>query len=372
MLKRIFALNFLDAFIFGVTAVAVPLLLLDRGVDLATIGIVLSLAPLAKLFMRLASAAFAESAGERVFYSLNSAGNFGQAVAYALATTPLGFAAGRFLDGARESFLWAVNRSSLMAAAPHSKHFVLAGMVAGRQVYFAIGSLAVGLLFPLGGFGLVFGAIAAVAAIGFAVSLGVKNTHSREKVRLSEMAMLGRDRGFYETAATLAVGSVFYSLIVYILMPIYFHLSGYSLQQIGIFYAAYFLVFGVMLQSLSSRRAKSKSVAAAGAFLFIASLMGMSFAGPQSAPYFFLLMAMGDGHLAFIWEHLIYLRAKKAEKPSLEIALLHTPGGIVMFAATALSGLALAAFGFAPLFLAGALSLAIYAAMSVRLCEGDK
>jgi len=369
MLKRIFAINFLDSFVFGITTVIVPLLMLERGISIASIGLVFALAPIAKLAVRLAAAALADERGERVFYSLSAAANAAQAAAYWLAGSAWGFAAGKVIDGARESFIWAVNRTSLISTKPDREHFVLGGLVSGRAVYFALGSLAVGLLFPQGGFELLLLLAILLGIASFAISQGVLDTphHERRKVKLSELSMLGRSRLFYETCGAIMFGSTFYNAIVYFITPLFFKLNGYSLAEIGGFYAVYFLIFGTVLNFLSHRKIGSRWTTLAGSALFLAALFGMGLAGREMLPYFFFLMAIGDGHLALVWEQIIYLQVKKSRTRSTDIALLHMPSSFSLVAVSAGSGFVAERFGFAPIFIAGAFTLLVFGVWSYRL-----
>jgi len=52
-MKRILAITFLNFFISGGLTLAIPLLLLERNVDLAEIGLVISILPLVFLVARL-------------------------------------------------------------------------------------------------------------------------------------------------------------------------------------------------------------------------------------------------------------------------------------------------------------------------------
>jgi len=367
MVKRVFGLNFFDSFIFGITTVAVPLLMLERGIDLAAIGMALSLAPLAKALVRLASAAAADAIGERIFYSLNGVSNLLLAPIYFFSNSAAGFALGKAVDGARESFIWAVNRTSIISQQPERQHYILGGLVSGRGVYFALGSFSVWLLFPIGGFGLGFSLVAALGAIMVLLSFKVKNSMARERAKLSDFSFLGRERRFYETIGAIVAGGTFYTFIVYFLCPIFFKLSGYSLQEIGMLYAIYFLIFGAVLNLASHLKLSARAVAVSGSLFFLIALAGLSLAPSSLVPYFFFLMAIGDGQLGLLWEQIIYLQARHAKKRSTEIALIHTPVNIALFILTGISGFAVQSFGFAPFFLLGALSLAAFSAWGVRL-----
>lgn len=368
MLRRLYAINFIDAFIAGATTVIVPLLMLDRGIDLATIGIVFALAPLAKAVVRLAGAAIADSAGDRVIYIFSSAADFLLSIAYLISTTAAGFAAGKLLDGARESAIWSAVRPSLMAASPEKKHFVLADMLSGRLVYNAAGSLAVGALFAFGGYGLPLLALVVLSAYLVFSSLQLKNFHKAEShVRLSDFSPFGRSRKFYEIAGVFTLGGVLYHSAFYVLMPIYFSMLGFTLGEIGLIYAGYFLILGGTLHIITHRKVETPKAAVAGAAIFCAGLAGVALAPPQLIPYFFLSMAFGDACLAMLWEQMNYIGAKESRKRATDLSLLIMPCLVVTILATAGSGVAAGAFGFAPIFALVALTEIGFAAWCVRL-----
>lgn len=166
----------------------------------------------------------------------------------------------------------------------------------------------------------------------------------------------------------MALGSTFYMVMLYLLFPIFFAQMGFSPFEIGLLYAAYALIFGIGLRYISSRGWESKKAAMAGAFGFAVPL-GAIVLYQQLSPVFFVLMALGDASLALIWEETIYLQARHSKKKSTDIALLHAPGMITVFAASSATGFALEAFGFAALILVSAASLVLYALLSLRLIE---
>ncbi|MFA5930398.1 MAG: MFS transporter [Candidatus Micrarchaeia archaeon] len=368
MLKRLYTINFLDAFIVGVITVLVPLLMLERGIDLTTIGFVFAAAPLAKAAIRLAAAAIADSLGDRVVYIMSSASDFLQSLAYLFSTTAMGFAGGKLLDGARESLIWSVNRPSLMAISPENKHFAFTNLLSGRLVYNALGSLAVGVLFIYGGYELPLLAIVALSAYLVYASLGLKNAHRAEThSKLTDFNPLGRSGKFYEIAGVFLLGSLFYSTAFYMLIPIYLSTQGFTLAEIGVFYAGYFLLQGLMLQIISHRKVGTRKAAYAGAAIYGAGLAGLVLAPHALIPLFFLLMSIGDAFLAILWEEMNYIGAKESKKRATDLSLLVTPSFFGNVLSAGVSGAAVALFGFAPFFAALAIAEAGFAAWCLRL-----
>jgi MFS family permease len=368
MLKRIYGLNFLDSFIVGITTVVVPLLMLERGIDIATMGVAFSLAPLFGVAVTLAAAAAADMIGERVIYSLNALCNFAQAIVYAFARTAPFFSLGKIMDGTRSSLIFSVNRKSVMAAAPDRKHFALAGMTSGRAFYQALGSLSVGLLFAVGGFGILLSLIAAVSIFMLLISLRVKNTHTpKSRVHLKDLSPFGKSRLFYEVASLLVLGGAVYVCMMYFLFPIFFTKAGFSLAEIGTFYTAYFVIFGVVLNVLSHRSVGTWRAAAAGAIIYTVALCGIALGSTGLLPFFFILMAFGDACLGVLWEEINYLATRGIRKKSTELALLNTPFNFASFLLIGASGFAVAAFGFLPFLALFAVCEVVFAAWCARL-----
>jgi hypothetical protein len=371
MLRRIYALNYMDAFIAGIVAIAIPVIMVERGIDIASIGLIFAIAPVLRLAVRLASSAAADRVGERLFYTLNSASNLAQAVCYAIGST-FGFAAGKLFDGARESFILSVNRTSVLSFAPNEKHIGTAQLISGRLIANAGGSLAVFLLMPLGGFDGLLLVIAALSVAMLFISSRIPNTHSGKKTAysLKELLMLGKGRRFYETATAMMVGSTFYAVMFYIAMPIFLRFNGFSLQEIGFMYAVYLLLFGTLMGAISRREVKIGGLALAGGLIFAASLTGISFAGRETIPFIFIFMSLGDACLAILWERIIYLEAKGSGSMSTDIALLHFPAGIAGIFTIGASGFIIQQFGFGAIFGLTAVSLAAFAAWSAHLSKG--
>ncbi|MFA6489767.1 MAG: hypothetical protein WCT52_03710, partial [Candidatus Micrarchaeia archaeon] len=226
MLRRLYTINFIDAFISGATTVLVPLLMLERGIDIATIGLVFAAAPFAKALVRVAGATIADSMGDRVMYVFASVSDLLLSIAYLFSTTAAGFGAGKLLDGARESSIWSVIRPSLMAASPEKKHFALTDLLSGRLIYNALGCLAVGALFLIGGYGLPLFALVCLSAYLVYSSLRLKNFHKAKKsAKLTDLSPFGRSRRFYEIAGVFTVGSMFYVVAFYMAIPLYLKMS---------------------------------------------------------------------------------------------------------------------------------------------------
>jgi len=151
------------------------------------------------------------------------------------------------------------------------------------------------------------------------------------------------------------------------LIPLYFKLQGFTLEEIGIFYAGYFLLQGVTLHIISHRRLGTKASAFGGAFLYCAGLAGIVLAPHSLIPVFFLIMSLGDAFLAILWEEMNYIGGKGSKKRATDLTLLVTPSYVFNALALAASGAAVAMFGFAPFFALLAATEIGFAAWCLRL-----
>ena len=367
MVKRIFGINFFDAFIAGAMTVVVPLMMADRGISIAMIGLVFGAAPILKLLVRIYASMLADTVGERLVYVLSALGNFGQSVSFAFATTPLGFGIGKTFDAVRESTLWAVNRASVISAAPEERHFALGGMLSGRYVYSALGSLSVGILFAAGGYNLLLATAAALSVFILLAALGVKSTNVKGvRVKLSDFSYKGRSRVFLETAGAMLLGGACYSATIYAIIPIYFLGLGLSLGQIGALYAGYFLIEGSVLNAVSQKKISTMKIAYASAAMFVVCLLGMALM-PYAAAAFFLVMAIGDGALTIAWEELNFRIASKSKRRATDLTAVSIPSYIGIAVVTGASGFVAASFGYLPIFAACAVSEAGFALWCLRL-----
>ncbi|VVB99254.1 Uncharacterised protein [uncultured archaeon] len=225
-----------------------------------------------------------------------------------------------------------------------------------------------GLLFAFGGFPLILAVLAAVAAFMVVVSLGVDNRHgATSRFSWSDLSPFGRKRVFYEGCAVLSLGSAVYIPVLYFLLPLYLSASGFSLETIGLLYAGYFLLMGITMNVLSHKRAESGATAIAGTAIFAIALLGMAFGGAALLPYFFLIMPFGDACLAVIWEEVNYLSVQGSRKRSTDLAVLATPAGLAIFAVSCVAGLVVSWYGYAPMLVACAISLAAYSYFALRL-----
>jgi MFS family permease len=148
-LKRILSITFLNFFISGGLTLIIPLLLLERNVDLTEIGLILSVFPLVYMIVRLFMAAIADLLGWARFYLvLFWPGSLISTLIFFIATSTPFFLLGKIIEGVKESAYWAVNRTAIFSLATKQKGKESTKNIAVLWLSIAIGSVVSG----IGGF----------------------------------------------------------------------------------------------------------------------------------------------------------------------------------------------------------------------------
>ena len=99
-MKRILAITFLNFFISGGLTLLIPLLLLERNVDLTEIGLILSVFPLVFLVVRIFLAALADLVGWARFYIiLFWPGSLFSTIIFFIASSTPFFLLGKIIEG---------------------------------------------------------------------------------------------------------------------------------------------------------------------------------------------------------------------------------------------------------------------------------
>ena len=145
-MKRIFSITFLNFFVSGGVTLIVPLLLLERRIDLIEISLVISVLPLVFFIVRVFLAAFADLKGWRRFYLLiNWPATFFSTLIYAIANSTSFFLFGKIIEAFKESSYWGVNRTAIFSISPNKKEKEATRNSAVLALATAIGSAVAGI-----------------------------------------------------------------------------------------------------------------------------------------------------------------------------------------------------------------------------------
>jgi len=370
-MKRVITITFLNYFVSGALTLIIPLLLLDRNVNLAEIGLVLSIMPLVFLLVRLLLAALADQLGWAPFFILvNWPGTLFSTVIYFFANSIPAFFAGKIVEGVKESAYWAVNRTAIFSLSPKRKENEATRMNAVIWLSTAIGSAAAGIGIAYVGFSSTIG-ILIIASTMMGIPAGLlwntrKKSSGPKSKTSSVIALLnprGRNRTFWLVSTSLLFNSLATYPLITLLLPVFMDQQlGYSYISIGSAYMLYNVVAGLVTlltlkMPLNAGRVAIQSLIS----LFAAFLLA------NSSFYFlalFLALAVARGLGIGLFESIIAKVTKTTPIVSVDIALLHVFTRVAEFASVLSAGFVAQSLGYAPVFAASGVFFAVFSISS--------
>jgi predicted MFS family arabinose efflux permease len=370
--KRILAITFLNFFISGGLTLAIPLLLLDRNVDLVEIGVVISVLPIVFMVVRLLMAVIADSKGWNRFYILMNWpwSVLSTFVYFIAASTPM-FLLGKVLEALKESSYWAVTRTAIFSLSPRREEKAATRNIAVLLLSTAVGSAVAGFGIANFGFSLTFsilivsaGFIAIPAALLWKIP---EHNFKSNSPRFGEIINL-RNKGKIFWLVSLT--SVFFSLAFFplsnLLLPVFMvQKIGYDYLTVGIAYLLYnfvaaIVIFGTLRFSLGIKRVIMQSFIALFATFLLASSNYYFFA-------LFLSLAVAEGLGWIFYESIIAKATKNKPNVSVDIGLLIVPLRFAEFGSVLYAGLIAQNLGYAPVFASSGIFFLIFSVLALYL-----
>jgi MFS family permease len=371
-LKRILAITFLNFFIKGGLTLAIPLLLLDRNVDLVQIGVVISILPIVFMVVRLLMAVLADSKGwNRIYLLLNWPWSVLSTFVYLIASSTPMFLLGKILEALKESSYWAVSRTAIFSFSPKREGKESTRNIAVLLLSTAVGSAVAGFGIAYFGFSFTF-SILIVAAGFIAIPAAFlwkipKQNFKSNQLRFGEI-INPRKKGkmFWFVSMT----SVFFSLAFFpllnLLLPVFMvQQIGYDYLNVGIAYMLYNLIVSIVILgtlrfSLGIKRVILQSSIALFATFLLASSNCYFFA-------LFLALAVAEGLGWFFYESIIAKATKDKPNVSVDIGLLIVPLRFAEFGSVLYAGLIAQYIGYAPVFASSGIFFLIFSFLAFHL-----
>jgi len=369
-MKRIMAITFLNYFVTGGLVLTIPLLLLERRVNLPEIGFVLSILPLVFLVVRLLFAAVADQLGWAPFFLfINWPGAFFSTLIYYLANSTPAFLLGKIVEALKESSYWAVNRTAIFSLSPEQKGKATTRISAIISLSFAVGGAVAGVGIAYLGFSFTLSILIIASSIMGIPAAILWRTHrrgSKLKIR-SAIALLdprGRSRAFW----LVSFAMLFYSLALHplgaLLLPAFMAQElGYDYVSIGIAFLLYNVIsfsaaIGTLKIPLKLGRAFVQSLIALSATILLVN-SGLYF------PALFLLLAVANGLGLGFFESIIARATENRVTVSVDIGLLHIPVRLAEFSSVLSVGYVVQSFGYSPAFVASGIFFTAFSVLSL-------
>jgi MFS family permease len=362
-INRLIAVHMLYTFIVAALAVMVPLYLLEQNVDMAWIGIILSVGPLSFMVIRILLASMADEIGTKsiaVFYSVS---NILAVLLYLLVASPLGFAFATLSEGVRASGFWAISRAEVFDAnGRENLGNVLARFSNMRQLADGLGRLAIGFMLAYLAFHGAFGLL-----LVFSLVLSALVMTSREK-NTGNLHVDGNNmkRIFQKRPPTFWYAAILqlfvwlpYNMLSGFLIPLYLIKNlGMGYQEVGITLALLSIATAAFALILM-RFGLSKRTLFLLTLLSIPALVFLPFMGKDGL-LLLALLAIGTGATNIVGEYILVDQVYRSKDINTDIGVLYAPLKIAEFAFLSTGGLVIANFGFTPLFFVLATSVALF------------
>jgi len=370
-MRRLTAINFLDAFIASALAILVPLILLTRNVSVSEIGLILSALPLVFLFARMLFSAIADQAGYKPFFIIDWLAQALSIGIYFFAASPIAFLFGKMSEGVRASAFWAVVRTATFSVAKGREREAATRLSGFRTAGAAVGTALAGIFAAFFGLHYALVMLAAVALLqGFPALTLRGNGSGRFTVKKTASLLMpfGKGKAFWLTALAMGLYALASYPIFYLVAPVLMRLDlGLGYDSIGYVVAAYYLLntlgtFAGMRLRLSFTKV---ALLQAAIYSLAASLIALT--GSSLFVPLFLIMALGEGFSLVMFEGVIAKATKGKPSVSTDIGFLHVPFRIAEFISVIFAGFAFQYLGYPVIFAIAAFSFAAYSYIGWRL-----
>ncbi|MCW3997204.1 MAG: MFS transporter [Candidatus Bathyarchaeota archaeon] len=370
-MKRILTITFLNFFISGGLTLIIPLLLLERNVDLVEIGLVLSILPLVFLLVRLVIALIADSRGwNRLHLLFNWPGSVISVLIYLVANSTPFFLFGKIFEAIKESSFWALNRTAIFSLSPNREVKEATRNTAVIFLSTAMGSAIAGLTLSYFGFTITLGVFAIFALlIAVPAALCWKNDNQNLKITPSGFGKIVNFRNYGKTFWLISITLLLFSLAFYpllnLLIPVFMAQQlGYSYVTIGIAFMLFNLVasaaiFGTLKTPLGIKRVIIQlAIGLSASFL-------LAFANYYFLVLFFML-AISEGLGMGFFEAIIAKATKGKPSVSIDIGMLHIPMRFAEFASLLYAGFIAKRLGYAPLFVSSGVFFLLFSLLALH------
>jgi len=375
-LHRLVAINLLDSFLQGAYWWTIPLLLVERGIDLATIGVVFAAYPLVFFLSRMLFASAADSVGLRAFFNLNALTAFCSAAFYAISRSPFSFAIAKATQGLKDSSLWAVNRNAAYEIAKgREPQMVSATVIFIRGLGVACGAILSGILMSTIGFLGIFMLLAVLSATMF-VPANMLDIGPRREFDVYELLMRLRpdfnNQKLWRISLVMGFHTMAAALITGYILPIFLRSKGMGYWEIATMSAVY-AGAGVFLLPITLRKVPSvKQTIVAQLLLYVPAVTAVPFFEEGPMIGMVILMALGESTSYIVWESLIHHAVEGSENVATAIGWVHLPAHLVQIFALVFAGILTESIGYLAPFWISSISFFLYSIFAWRSLRNVK
>ncbi|MFB0514206.1 MAG: MFS transporter [Candidatus Bathyarchaeia archaeon] len=368
-LNKIFSIQIINSLINGILMIALPLLMLSRGIDVVSLGLIYASLPIIFQLTRLFFATLSDAKGRKLFFVSNGILSVLTLFTYYLAFSPFHFLFGKITEGTRDASLWAVNRPSILDRVKE-KRKVLSRLISFNRISEAVGRLASGFLIVWLLYENLILFCISVALLILPISLSLKETH-REKVKMRRLLhfldLTKKDKPFKRFLISFFFLGLSQGLIRGYVFPLFLKESGFEPTTIGILLAFQILFSGIVLNLFAGK--SLKKILIYGGFFYSFTLFSIAFSGYMLAAIFIVLFGFAIGVGDLLSEGIFSIITKKGSYGS-DIGLLETGFHAANTLSQCLSGIVIAILGFSPLFCFSSIIFILFSSVTYHNLKG--
>ena len=362
-IKNAFLIQAINAFVGGVTYIILPLLMLEKGVSIRSIGLVFAVLPLVSQANRLLFGIISDFVGRKSFYWLNGLMNFSFLGVYYFATNSLGFLLGKIIEGIKNASLWSVNRAYFLDYNKKSEK-VLTKMSGIDSLFGALGILLAGFLVA----NLFYGkTLLLLIILSLLIFPNAKKLVNKKKDGFNFFSILraldfrGKDKKFKNFLAIFFLIGLSWGLSSSYVFPLFLKEIGVSLENIGLLLGLRALLVGVFIYSLHSFLFtwSNKEKVLIGGLLTALTLLILPFTSIKVLPLLIIMMGAVTG-IGAAGREAIFVEVADHNSLGADIGILMIGTHVGMSTAEAMSGFIIESFGFSIIFIAASVLYALF------------
>ena len=367
--RSAYAIQGINAFIFGVTFIVVPLLMVERGIDVQSMGLIFAALPLVSQFTRLLFGCVSDYTGRRLIYLVNALANTAFLAAYYLATGAVGFLTGKLFEGVKDTAIWSVNRPYFMDHVDdeRDRERALVRFRGFNSVFEALGMMASGFLVAALAFGGTLLLLIAVSLLALPnVAMLVDKARQRADFGAIRRSLDIRRKGrrFKNFLGIFLMLGLSWGLLSGYIMPLFLSTMGVPVQYIGLVLGVRFLFNGLSVWVFSSMWSGRRKVLVGG-LLFSVAVASLGFVGYAMLPLAVVLVGMIAG-MADAGYETVFVMVCDRRSLGRDMSVLMSGLHIGMAVTQAASGFVIASVGFPAMFFAAAMMFALFSVASYK------
>ena len=359
---KIFFTQTLNSIISGILTILIPLLMLERNIDVVTIGFVFAAMPFVFQTIRLFFGAISDIIGRKRFFVLNSLLNIVVLIIYSVAATPLVFLSGKVAEGVKDASIWSVNRAALMDFRK-DKRKILTKFIGVTNIASSIGNIAAGFLILWLSYTntIILAIFLAILSVPVALSLRIKKIGKLRKVKikqiLNKIDIRNKDNRFKKFTLLSLINGLTMGFVTGYIFPLFLNENGFGVEIIGLILGLNVLLIGI--SSIATRKVEIKKLILYGGILYSLSLLFLGFSGGLAAAAMILVVGVtrgfNNGVSAAIMSRMSHFKSYAGDVGILTTGL-HI-GRAISFAA---SGIIITYLGFFGVFATAAIIYSLY------------